>query len=162
MNTNIFTNIKTQLKEIISNITVDAGYNYDWGPVNQKNYSLLVSPAFPRCELYFTEDNKDENANANAYSNYLNCEIRIGNKLTFSSLSPEYDIEDILFSALDDLKSAFGKNPSLNDTCDFIQYKSASKEMSSISDQWIPGKLITKWEIRYCQDRVDTSQYASS
>jgi hypothetical protein len=151
------------MKILIENLRVSDGYNSDWGEVNRKSLAVGQDDNWPRSEIYFTnEECKDTSPHAQAYTNYITCEIHVFGKLDFSSDNPQFDINDIHDEALDDLKKLFGTNDSVNDSCIDIMYVSAKPKSTDTKDQFIPERLITTWRIEYTQDRLDPTIGTSS
>ena len=151
----------TAMEALIKTMTTTGGYNYNWLTVNQRDYALGT---FPRAEIYSPEEeNLDDigGIGSNDYTNKVVWEIHVTGKITTSSVNPIFDINDIHSLALDDLKMLFGINRSLSGTCDSFLYRGMTREIKAV-DQFIPTKIITKWQAIYSQDRITPSQFASS
>jgi hypothetical protein len=163
MASSILTLQMTALNELVLSMTKLAGYNFDWTTTQNRNYAI---GQFPRAEIYrMSEDNLDsiDGLGSNDYTNNVSYEIHIAQKITTSSANPIFDIVQYFDQALDDLKMLFGKaeNRSLSGTCCVFMYKGHTQEYKAV-DQFIPTKLITKWEAVYAQDRAIPTQLAGS
>ena len=161
---------KNTIINLIKSMTQLGGFNYDWDTVNQLEYNIGT---FPRVfSMSKKEDNLDTvgGIGSNDYTNKVTWELHIVGMLTYSSDNPMFDIDEVLFLALDDLKMVFGRNVysnpqgvgyNLNATCDSFLYKGFENDYSS-TDQFIPRDIITKWEATYSQDRATPNNYAGS
>ena len=162
----ILTNQKYAMINLVKSLTKLGGYNFDWDTVNQLEYNIGT---FPRvfC-MAKKEDNLDSRngLGSNDYTNRVFWEIHIVGMLSFPSDNPMFDIDDVLFPALDDLKKIMGCPTSgvgynLNGTCDSFLYRGFENDYAS-KDQFIPRDMITKWEAVYSVDRTNPTRYAGS
>ena len=159
----ILTLQRRAIAALIDSMTIAGGYNNDWNTINNRNYS--IGP-FPRAEIYSVEErNMDTLAGIGSgdYTNEVDWEIHIINKMQTSATNPIFDIQDLEDAMIDDMKRLFGAidNRSVSGTVDSFLYKGFRREIVS-TDQFTPRKIITKWTSTYSQDRVDPTQYASS
>ena len=158
----ILTRIRQAMEQLIGTMTKDGGYNFDWGTVNQRNYSI---GDFPRAEVYCSEENVDikDGLSSRDYTNETLFEVRVACKLDKASKNPLFDIDFSFDLATDDLKAVFGLYNNVNGTCDEILYKGFKRtESAGSGDQFIPAKISVKFQVNYCQDRIHPEQYASS
>ena len=161
MSQSLLTQQANAIKSLIESMTVVGGYNFDWVNVNNRNYAI---GDFPRAEIYYpNEENLDtvSGIGSRDYTNAVTFEIHVAAKLNVSSDNPIFEINEQLDLALDDLKMLFGRNPSINGTCDSFLYRGYKREVKSV-DQFIPTKLITTFRAVYQQDRQTPSQVSSS
>jgi hypothetical protein len=156
------TQTRKNMALLIGAMTIEDGYNFDWGAINNRNYAI---GNFPRAEIYCSEENFDEEAGRGCqdYTNKTMFVIKVAGKLTTSSANPLFEIDDVFDLAVDDLIKLFGNNNSVNDTCDFIQYKGFTRsEKSGSGDQFIPSKMDVKFVATYAIDRLDPTLYSSA
>ena len=165
----ILTMQKYAIKNLIEGMTVASGYNNNWSVVNQLNQAI---GSFPRAEVYRPkEDNKDSKTGVgdHSYTNVVTYKIVVDGEINFISQNPVFDIEEVFSDALVDLKQLFGQNPQLpiniagvvTGSCDSILYRGYEHEYES-TNQFVPTRLITKWEVTYSQDRTQPNLFAGS
>lgn len=158
----IIENITDAAMSILAALRVVDGYNYDWGISNEED---LAHCTFPNAVAQAIDeeslDDEDE-ADGGAYSNGINIEIRIRHLNASESNNPNYAIRSRLFRALDDVKRAYGKNCSLNSTGDCMLYRGSNFDITRIGndDIFIPYEIVTRWYIRYTQDKHEPATYA--
>lgn len=167
MSTPIPTIIREKLAELIRSMTIATGYYYDWtrSAINQRNYAI---GEWPRAEIYCREEiNHDEMSGHSSqdYTNVMTVEIRLAAKLPTVGNIPLFEIDDQFDKMQEDLKRLFGlyNQNSVDGVCDSVLYSESRRtESSGSGDQFIPAKISTFWKIRYSQDRLTPSLYASS
>lgn len=166
----ILTQIETSMTALIKAMSICTGYNYEWDTVNEID---LAVGSFPRAvidspiELQLgVENNVDilNGANSQAYTNEVIFTIDVLGILAAlpASENSYFAIRKELRKALDDLKMLFGRNPTVNNTCDTIMYRDSKIAYIQRNDVLRPAGLKTSWLCIYSQDRLNPSQYCSS
>jgi hypothetical protein len=149
----ILTQIEEKMAELISNIDT-ASYNFVWSSiVNERD---LAKRSFPSAVIYFEDEGNVDDQNgtwSQAYYNEVIFRIEVRAKLSSEYENPIVEIRKELYKCLDDLKMLFGTNWNLDYTCDTIMYKSGTIVEEASNDIFIPSRLVTKWLVRYEQDR---------
>lgn len=164
----ILTKQKYAIYDLIKSMSVVGGFNYDWSTVNQLEYNIGT---FPRAFVYSKKEKNQDSIlglSSSDYTNQVEWTIKVIGELTFPSDNPMFDIDDVYFKALDDLKALFGQTPMtipsgvgycLNGKCDSFLYTGFEQVYDS-KDQFIPRELITSWQSVYSQDRAVPTKYA--
>jgi hypothetical protein len=154
MATALLQSIDDKIASLIQGIRANP-YNYQWGTSNQRD---MAKASFPSANIYLeSETNVDENNGtwAQSYMNELTYRIEVKAQLSGEFTNPIQEIHKNLFKCLDDLKRLFGNKWNMESTCDTIMYKSMEIIEERSGDIFIPSKMITRWLVRYEQDRLD-------
>lgn len=157
--TPILTLAEAAMKSLVEGMTTDGGYNYNWGTVNEYDMALCTFPS-ATIELEPEELNIDEpnGAWAGAYYNEDTFRIIVRGKLSDEHTDPNFQADDLLNKALDDLKQVFGIDYHLSGTVNVIMYRGCTRIIERSGDRFIPKRLETRWIVRYLQDRQNPTQ----
>lgn len=153
----ILTQIEEEMAELIESTRL-GDYWFDWGPCNQHDMAKMK---FPTALIYLgQEDSLDETDGAwgQAYFNDVIFRIEVYADLDREYESPVFEINKEFNKALDDLKRLFGTEWGLKGAADTIMYVGSEREETKNGDIFVPGKLITRWRVRYEQDRLNPDQ----
>ena len=147
--------IEDKMGELIAEMQA-LPYNFMWGTnVNERDYAKAQ---WPNAVIYFEEEvclDEEGGAWCGAYYQEVIYRIEVMTRLDAEYANPVVEIRKEFYKCLDDLKRLFGTHWNLEGKADTIMYKGASIEEKANGDIFIPSKLITKWKIKYEQDRVD-------
>jgi len=163
----ILDNIEKQIEALITNMSIDDGFNYNWSIINEEDEAIGDFPRAiidPRDSFSDKESSRDTLAGigSNDYTNEVMFTILVTGSLVNFSENPSFAIRSNLRRALDDLKQLFGIHNQLQGTCDNIMYVGSQQEPVRKNDVMSAANLRTVWKVIYSQDRIIPSQYASS
>lgn len=156
----ILSKIEAGMKSGIEGLRKGSGYFHDWGTVNEPD---IAKQRFPSAEIIVTnEDNDDSESGAwsQAYSNNAEFQIIVRTTLNNEEGTPIYEINKELNKCLHDLKRYFGRNPTVSDECETIMYRGMTRVRDPGNDIFRPAYMITRWLVRYTQDRKSPDVYA--
>jgi DNA-binding helix-hairpin-helix protein with protein kinase domain len=167
------TRIENAATLFASSWTPAKGYYYTWGTSTQRDFAratFAAGQAISWVDLIPIEENLDgrDSAEANAYHNIVKMELHSAAKMATQSDNPKESYKAECAKMLEDAKMAFGNNMTTDaigraffDEIVSIQYKSSSiKWADKVGDIFVPGELISKWEISYTQKRIAPNQSA--
>jgi hypothetical protein len=160
MSDTILSKIERGMLDVISDMTVGDGYNFDWGSVNEPDEA---KQDFPSAEIVLESENCLDDAGgvwSQAYEIEAIFVIRVRASIANETERPAYEINAELNLALDDLKKLFGKNYHASDSCDTVMYMNAVRVADKTNDIFRPSHMDTRWRIRYTQDRLDPTTTA--
>lgn len=149
--TPILTQIRNAMVEMIEGIELGS-YHYIWH-ANQPDAAKMQ---FPTANIFLeTETSLDDPNGPDSDMYFQECTFRIEvtAQLEQEMENPRWSIQDQLDKALDDLKCLFGNDYSVDGTADIIMYRGSNIEYRRNNDIFIPARLITRWIVRYEQDR---------
>lgn len=147
---------------LIAAMRTTGGYNFNWGESNLEDMALAT---FPHAIIKVVEEEclDDENgAHSSAYHNMVRLEIMIRQIADKENANPMYDVRELFFQALDDLKKLFGSNCTLGGYVDCMMYVGAEFDFTRIGndDIFVPYEMITRWQVRYTQSRTTPANHA--
>jgi hypothetical protein len=145
------TTVAAEIKSLIGAMTTTAGYNYNWGTMNQHDAALVT--AYP-CALirYKTEGAVDGIAGLFGMQD-AEFTITVDYKITPTlTIQPEITADAALDSALADLLRLFGLNntgylPLSGEA--FLSFKSCEKISIGTGNIYRPVQLKTVWNLFY-------------
>jgi hypothetical protein len=147
---------------LIAAMRTAGGYNFDWGESNLEDMALAVYP-YAIIKAIEEECLDDENsAHIGAYQNMIKLDIIIRQCADKENQNPKYDIRELFYQALDDLKKLFGNNCTLGGYVDCMLYVGTEFDLTKIGndDIFVPYEMITRWKVRYTQSRYTPSEHA--
>jgi len=150
----ILTQIEDKMYDLILSMQLGT-YNYRWSTVNEQD---MAKTTFPQALIYQdVENNLDERSGTwgGAYFNEVLFRIEVRPELDKEYSNPVFQINREFNKALDDLKQLFGRNWNLVGASDTIMYTGSERVYELNGDIFVPGKLITRWLVKYEQDRVE-------
>lgn len=161
MATPIITLIEQGMANAIADME-EGPYNFNWTAqgVNQPD---MAKASFPTAEIMLqSEDNLDEPDGpwADGYLQEATYVIRVRARLSEETDVPTWEINAELNKALDDLKKLFGTNYSVSGYCDLIMYTGMERIDEPGGDIFMPKAMLTRWRVRYSQDRRTPTQVA--
>ena len=154
--------ILTQIEEGIVDMIegIEPGlYSFKW-MVNEPDYAKAT---FPVANVYLEYETSLDDANGPDSDMYFQeCSFRIDvmARAEQENDNPRWDIQRDLNKALDDLKRVFGRDYSVNNTADIIMYRGMNIEYERNNDIFMPAKMVTRWIVRYEQDRQNPEDLA--
>ena len=157
--TSLLTSIEEKMYDLIAGMNAEP-YNYVWGTVNERD---MAKAEYPMAVIYFDDETNVDDANgtwSEAYYNEVVFRIEVKAQLDSQYDNPVVQIRKDLYKALDDLKMLFGINWNLATTCDTIMYRSCQIVEERSGDILVPSKMVTRWLVRYEQDRQNPTQVA--
>lgn len=155
----ILKSIEDKMAELIDSMVANP-YNYVWGATNQRD---MAKATYPNACIYLeNEENLDEESGTwgQAYFNAVTYRIEVRVRLDAEYDNPPVEVRGLLYNALDDLKRLFGNKWSIDGTADTIMYRGCEIVEEPSSDVFIPSKMITRWLVKYEQDRLNPTQVA--
>lgn len=159
MATDLLTTIEYEMVKKIEGMT-EGLYHFNWDSCNQLDVAKME---FPNAQIYLENENCLDSAsgsNNQAYFQEVTFRIEVLARLEEECDNPRFDINVELNKALSDLKRVFGSDYSVNGSVDTIMYTGSNREYIRNNDIFIPAKLITRWNVRYEQDRSDPDVFA--
>jgi hypothetical protein len=146
----LLTTIAAELKTMLEYITVAHGYGVTFGSVNQPDMALMT---YPSADITYTSENI---VGDDAMAQYGFCDVEFQIKLRVKHSDaeeiPQHEIDADMDTLLDAVKTKFGINSgalAITNKTTYIVYKGFEKEFAKSGDVFIPGVLITKWNVRY-------------
>lgn len=155
----IRTTIRDNIANLILSMTKSGGYNADWQTVQQDEVTL---GGWPRATVHLGEETSTDTEDGTFHEVY-NCTadvlVNIGVKLTTKKANPQYEIDDMLNEAIDDIKRMFGRNVSIGGAGTLpILYVSCSTPEYATGDVFVTKTSTMTWTISYLQCRTEPSQ----
>lgn len=157
--TSLLTTIEDKMYALIAGMQAEP-YNNVWGTVNERD---MAKAKYPMAVIYFDGEANVDDANgtwSEAYYNEVTFRIEVKAQLDAQYDNPVVQIRQNLYLALDDLKMLFGNNWNLESACDTIMYRGAEIIEERAGDILVPSRMVTRWLVRYEQDRQIPTQVA--
>ncbi len=158
MATPVLTNIRNEIKSMISGMTILGGYHFDWAAVNPSFFSAANLPSQAAAIFALVEDNEEKNldgfgaVNGGMYTNDVEFVISAFPRPTPPTGTPYIDVCDAAIDlAVEDLKRLFGNKPCLNGKAFNSLYSGSKKLFTNKED--IPCYVEFRLAVRYRQDR---------
>ena len=167
MNPSILDNVELAMATLIPGMNVAAGYNYNWKTCNEED---LVVGDFPRTVINPTDSLADKITNLDTKAGLGSLDytqevlftlLSIG-ELNFPSNNPDFAIRSVCRHMLDDLLMLFGRNYTVNNSCDGIMFVASQIEIVKRNDIQRPGCLRSIWRVWFSCDRSNPSVRAGS
>ncbi len=143
------TEIALEMKHLLEDISVANGYEIDMGSVNENDQALIK---YPSAEITYMEETPDSSTlNAiygHAIAKFL---IKIKAELLSVEQQPVWAIDEFYDQVIAAMKKKFGENEgelALTYT-PLITYDGFTKEVAPSGDVFVPGAVITRWNVRY-------------
>lgn len=141
--------IAAELKTQLETITTTAGYEITMGSVNEPDEARVV---YPMAEITYIAESPDASKINNVYG-FADAEfrIRIRSKLLTVENSPVWAVDAEHDKVVAAMRKCFGINNgalalSYNPV---ISYSGWEKEVHPSGDIFVPGAVITRWNVRY-------------
>ena len=143
------TEIALEMKHLLEDISVANGYEIDMGSVNENDQALIK---YPSAEITYLEENPDTSTLNAIYGHAIaKFAIKIKAELLSVEQQPVWAIDEFYDQVIAAMKKKFGENEgelALTYT-PLIAYDGFSKEVAPSGDVFVPGAVITRWNVRY-------------
>jgi hypothetical protein len=156
----IRTKIRENVATIIQGITIAGGYNNDWGSVNQTNPALTT---YPCASVYVGAEDPAADVNtsfSDSYQPTAKLAIVLDVKVTKPTSPTDFSSDSIIDEAIDDIKRAIGRNPSLNGAGTLPPLFAGVEEPApySTGSMFVIKRTKILWDVPYVQSRLEPSQ----
>ena len=143
------TEIAREMKQMLEDISVANGFEIDMGTVNENDQALIK---YPSAEITYTDEDPDTSTLNAIYGHALaRFRIKIKAELLSVEQQPVWAIDEFYDQVIAAMKKKFGENEgalALTYT-PLITYDGFAKEVAPSGDVFIPGAVITRWNVRY-------------
>lgn len=143
------TEIALEMKHLLEDISVANGFEIDMGSVNENDQALI---RYPSAEITYLEEEPDQSTLNALYGHAVaKFAIRIKAELLAVEQQPVWAIDEIYDQVIAAMKKKFGEDAgALALTYNpLISYDGFTKEVSPTGDVFVPGAVITRWNVRY-------------
>ena len=143
------TEIANEMKTMLESISVANGFEIDMGSVNENDQALI---RYPSAEITYSEENPDVSVLNALYGHALaRFVIKIKAELLAVEQQPVWAIDEFYDETIGAMKKKFGENEgalALTYT-PLIAYDGFTKEIAASGDVFVPGAVLTRWNVRY-------------
>jgi hypothetical protein len=142
--------IATQIKTMLEGMTVDNGYSFDAGSINDLDHAAI----FPALDItYLEEENLFNHGDALSYFNYAlaTFKIRVRCRLLSIPSVPLHAIDAEIDTVVSSMKRALGINNGVL-ALDFeavISYAGFTKQIETSGEMFSPTTVLTTWKVKY-------------
>jgi hypothetical protein len=161
----VLTQIRNEIKAMISAMTTAGGYRFTWAAVNPSFFSAANLPAQSATIFALVEDNEETNfdsfgaVNGGMYGNDVEFIISAFPRPNPPAGVPFIDVcDEAIDLAVEDLKKLFGNKPCINGKAFNSLYSGSRKVFTHKED--IPCFVEFRLVVRYRQDRRDPARPA--
>jgi len=143
------TEIALEMKHLLEDISVANGYEIDMGSVNENDQALIK---YPSAEITYMEESPDTSTLNALYGHAVaKFAIKVKAELLSVEQQPVWAIDEEYDKIIAAIKKKFGADAgSLALTYNpLISYDGFSKEVAPSGDVFVPGAVITRWNVCY-------------
>jgi hypothetical protein len=121
-----------------------------FGTINESDMALM---SYPSADItYVRGDIVGDDSLAQFGFEDVEIRIKLRVELNEAESNPQHEIDAAMDTVLDSVKTVLLANEGgfkLSNRTSYIAYRGFEKEMSKSGDVFVPGILITKWNLRY-------------
>lgn len=142
------TDIASEIAGMFSDITIENGFAYDWGSVNQPDQALVT---YPCVDITYSEEKPDNEVQAAYGYDTATFKAKIKCALAQTTAVPIHAIDAEHDKILSDVKKKFRANYGYMALAKnaVITYEGFTKDISKSGDVFVPGDVIATFSVKY-------------